>query len=406
MWGQDRVKRLVGHDLDLQAAWGRASALQSAGDARQAAELWARIAAAAPQSAAARFNLGATLLAQHRFADAEAAFRAALALDPNNAAVHHRLGNLLQATGRWSEAEPCYLSSLRLDPSPWRVRLDLAHLHLGQGDFAKGWPLFEARRSLGDDHVRPPPLLNEWQGEPLRGRRVLVWPEQGFGDQIQFARFVPEIARRGADVTLVTPPELARLFESLGVRVVANEDGAEIAEPDYWTLIASLPLRLAAGEAALPASGYLQAPEAARERWRGFAPKGTVGLMWQGRATPNPHRSLPSRSLLDPLVEAGANLIDLAPPAGSDFGDTAAVVEQLDLVITVDTAVAHLAGALGKPCWVLLPWLNADWRWMQGRSDSPWYPSMRLFRQPSHGDWVSVVAEVVQAWCERDRARR
>jgi len=387
-----------GGNLDLQAAWSRAAALQSAGDAVEASRLWARIAAAAPRSAAAQFNLGATLLPQHRFAEAERAFRAALVLDPDNAAIQHRLGNLLQATGRWDEVEGYYLAALRLDPGLLRARIDLAHLYLGQGDFARGWPLFEARRGLGDAHFRAPPLPNEWQGEPLEGRRLLVWPEQGFGDQIQFARWAPELARRGADVTLVTRPELARLFESLDVRVLAEAERLEIAEPDYWTPIASLPLRLGASAEALPPGPYLAPPAAARARWTGSVAKGAVGLMWQGRATPNPHRSLPSRDVLAPLAQAGATLVDLDPAPESDFADTAAIVEQLDLVVTVDTAVAHLAGALGKPCWVLLPWLNSDWRWMQGRSDSPWYGSARLFRQPSHGDWDSVVAQVVQAW--------
>lgn len=391
---------MVSDASGLREAWAQASALQSAGRAGEAAELWRRIVAAAPSSAAAQFNLGATLLAQDQFAPAEAAFRTALALGPDAAATHHRLGNLLQATGRWAEAEPHYLAALRLDPGLWRVRLDLAHLHLGRGDFERGWPLFEARRSLGDEHIRPPALPGEWRGEAVQGRRVLVWPEQGFGDQIQFARFVPELARRGADTTLVAPPELARLFEGLGVRVVANVDGAEIAEPDHWTLLASLPRLLGVKLETLTGAPYLAAPPAARERWRGFAPPGAVGVVWQGRPTPNPHRSLPSRSVLDPLAEAGATLVELAPPPGGDFADTAAMIETLDLVITVDTATAHLAGALGKPCWVLLPWLNADWRWMQGRPDSPWYRSVRLFRQPSHGDWSSVVAEVVQAWRE------
>lgn len=390
--------RIGGDNLDLRDAWARAAALQSAGEAVRAAELWSRIAAAAPASAAAQFNLGATLLPQHRFAEAERAFRAALALDPRNAAIQHRLGNLLQATGRWDEVEGFYLAALRLDPGLLRARIDLAHLYLGQGDFARGWPLFEARRGLGDDHFRPPPLPNEWRGEPLEGRRLLVWPEQGFGDQIQFARWVPELARRGADVTLVTRAELARLFESLGVHVVAEAERLEIAEPDYWTPIASLPLRLGVQADAMPGGAYLAPPDAARERWAGVVARGSAGVMWQGRATPNPHRSLPSRDTLAPLVQAGATLVDLDPTPGSDFGDTAAIIEQLELVVTVDTAVAHLAGALGKPCWVLLPWLNSDWRWMQGRSDSPWYGSARLFRQPSHGDWDSVMAEVVAAW--------
>lgn len=387
----------------LNAAIDRATALQAAGEARPAADLWRQVARAAPGIAGAQFNLGATLLACSEFKGAEAAFRAAIRLKPDFADAHHRLGNVLQATGRWGKTGPCYQEALRLQPDLWRARLDLAHLHLGLGDFERGWPLFEARRSLSEDHIRPPALDGEWQGDDVAGKRVLVWPEQGFGDQMMFARFVPQLAARGAEVTLLAPPELARLFEAsfADVTVVVHADGAHIEAPDRWTMLASLPLHLGVTLPTLPAGPYLTAPAAARERWRGFAEPGSVGVVWQGRATPNPHRSLPSRDVLKPLEDAGARLVDIVPPDGGDFADTAAMIEQLDLVVTVDTAVAHLASALGKPVWILTPWLNSDWRWMQKRRDCPWYASARLFRQPAHGDWDSVIAEVVSAWRER-----
>jgi len=383
------------------AAVQHASTLQTAGRLEEAADLWARIAAAAPGSAEVRFNLGAVLLGLERFEAAERAFRDALARKPDMASALHRLGNLLQATGRWDEAEPLYGRALKLDPQLWRAQLDLAHTHLGRGDFKQGWPLFEARRNLGDVHIDAPPFARQWQGEPLAGRSILVWPEQGFGDQIQFVRFVPELARRGAEVTLVAPRELSALFTGLGVQVIERSDGMALAEPNYWTWLQSIPGRLGVTIEDLPGPPYLAAPADRRERWRDFAPRGGVGVMWQGRATPNPHRSLPSFETLRPLADAGAELIDLQPPPGGDFADVAAQMEGLDLIVSVDTAAAHLAGALGKPCWILLPWFNADWRWMQGRADSPWYPSARLFRQPAHGDWASVVAELVAAWRER-----
>lgn len=383
------------------AAVQHAAALQTAGRLAEAADLWARIAAAAPGSAEVRFNLGAVLLGLERFEAAEQAFRDALARKPDMAAALHRLGNLLQATGRWDEAEPLYVQALRLEPQLWRARLDLAHIHLGRGDYRQGWPLFEARRSLGDAHIDAPPFPRPWQGEPLAGRSILVWPEQGFGDQIQFARFVPGLAAQGADVTLVAPPELSALFADLGVRVVERSAQMALPEPDYWTWLQSIPGFLGTAPGALPASAYLSAPADRRDRWRDFAPKGGVGVMWQGRATPNPHRSLPAFGILRPLAEAGAELIELSPPPDGDFADVAAQMERLDLIVSIDTAAAHLAGALGKPCWILLPWFNADWRWMQGRADSPWYPSARLFRQPAHGDWDSVVAELVAAWRAR-----
>ena len=389
---------------NIQSAAQHASALQAAGRMGEAAELWARIVATAPRSAEARFNLGLSLLALERFGEAEAALRSAVQLKPKAAFMQHRLGTLLQATGRWAEAVAHHLAALETDPELWRARLDLAHAYLGQGNFSRGWPLYEARRAApGDEHLAAPPLANEWQGEPLPGRRLLVWPEQGYGDQIQFARFLPELAARGAAVTLVTPPPLTALFGGLGVQVVERASRIELPQPDYWTFLLSSPHHLGVRLETLSGAPYLAAPADRRARWAGYARKGAVGVVWQGRATPNPHRSLPSRDLLAPLAAAGADLFDLQPEPGADFADLAAVMEQLDLIVTIDTAAAHLAGALGKPCWLLLPWFGADWRWMQGRDDSPWYASMRLFRQRAHGDWAGVIAEVVAAWRERAR---
>lgn len=391
---------------NVMDAYRHAAALQSAGENAPAAALWARIAAVAPTTAEVRYNLGVTLMALERFEAAETELRQAVALKPEAAFAQHRLGNLLQATGRWAgEAEARYGEALRLDPGLWRAELDLAHLALGRGDFRRGWPLFESRLNLGATHLAPPDLPNVWAGEPADGRRILVWPEQGFGDQIQFVRFVPELAARGAEVTLVAPPELSTLFAGLGVEVVEQADGMALPEPDAWCFLQSLPYRLGMDFEDLSGRPYLAAPADRRAKWSGFAPEGGVGVVWQGRPTPNPHRSLPSREVLQPLADAGARLVDLQPPPGRDFADLAAVMEQLDLIVTVDTAAAHLAGALGKPCWVLLPWLNADWRWMQGRTDSPWYDSVRLFRQPAHGDWASVGRAVAAAWKERSRER-
>ncbi|MGA0607235.1 tetratricopeptide repeat protein [Phenylobacterium sp. VNQ135] len=386
---------------NIMAAVQEATARQSAGRLAEAAELWGRIAAVAPGSAEVRFNLGAALLGLERYEEAERALREAVRLKPGMTAAVHRLGNLSQATGRWEEAERLYVEALRQDPQLWRAKLDLAHIHLGRGHLTEGWPLFEARRELGAAHIDAPPFPREWRGEPLEGRSILVWPEQGFGDQIQFARFVPELVRGGAEVTLVAPPELVALYLGMGVRVVERSHAMALTEPDYWTWLQSIPGRLGVTLETLPRPPYLAPPPDRRTAWRDFAPRGGVGVMWQGRATPNPHRSLPSFDILRPLAEAGAELIELAPPAGGDFADVAAQMQRLDLIVSVDTAAAHLAGALGKSVWILLPWFNTDWRWMQGRADSPWYPTARLFRQRAHGDWASVVAGLVAAWRDR-----
>jgi Flp pilus assembly protein TadD len=388
----------ITQDNVLQA-FHHAMGLQSEGRHAEAVELWDRIAAAAPMSAEARFNFGVSLFDLERFDDAETALRRAVEMKPDAAWTHLRLANVLHAVGRWREAEASYVKALSLDPNSHRAQLDLGHLYLGLGDYPRGWPLYEARKQVPGQNADPLPLDGEWQGEPLAGKSVLVWPEQGFGDQIQFARFLPLLAARGADITLVAPPELLAIFSGLGVRTLEHTPEISIAVPDHWMLICSIPHRLGVTLDTLPSAPYLQPPPDRIARWAGHAPKGAVGVLWQGRATPNPHRSLPSRDVLQPLADAGATLVDLQPPSG-DFADTAAIIEQLDLVVTIDTAAAHLAGALGKPTFVLLPWFKTDWRWMQDRTDSPWYPSMRLFRQPTHGDWRTPIEQVVAAWRE------
>jgi hypothetical protein len=200
-------------------------------------------------------------------------------------------------------------------------------------------------------------------------------------------------------VILAAPAELVPLFGALGVEVV--DMAGPRPDTDHWSLMLSVPRWLGTTLETIPPAPYLSAPPERRAPWAGEVPAGAVGVAWRGRPThPNDaHRSLPSRDLLAPLAAAGARLFDLQAPRG-DFADLAALVEQLDLVVTVDTALAHLAGALGKPCWVLLPWYRTDWRWLTGRSDSPWYPSARLFRQPAFGDWPGAVAAVANAYSE------
>ncbi len=309
------------------------------------------------------------------------------------------MASLLHKTGRWREAEVHYAKALELAPDDARLRTDFGHLLLGLGDFARGWPLYESRKDLMGYGSERLPLANEWQGEPISGRSLLVWPEQGFGDQIQFARFAPVLQEAGADVTLVCPPELAGLFAELPVRIVERTGSLTLTPPDHWTLALSAPRHLGLSLADISGAPYLRAPAERRNRWTGYASGRAVGVAWRGRSThPNDsHRSLPSADLLTtPLREAGMTTVDLTNPVG-DFADLAAIVEQLDLVVTVDTALAHLAGAMGKECWVLLPWFRQDWRWFQDRDDSPWYDSVRLFRQTADGDWGPVLDRIAAA---------
>jgi tetratricopeptide (TPR) repeat protein len=384
----------------------RAGRLQAEGRLEQALALWDEITAAAPRSPEAFGNRAGVLLELGRLEEAEASTRRALALKPHAAWAHYRLGRAHALARRFAEAEAAYRAALSLDPADPKARLALGQLHLALGDTARGWPLYEARTEIADQNARKLDRPGEWRGEPLAGKSLLVWPEQGFGDQIQFARFVPMLAAMGAQVTLAVPPELMALFRSLEVRLIAQTPAPP---PDlatgYWTLLLSIPGRLGIGLGDLPAPPYLAPPPDRRGRWAGKVPAGTVGVVWRGRPTHrnDSRRSLPSPEILRPLAEAGARLLDLTEPIG-DFADLAAVVEQLDLVVTVDTAMAHLAGALGKRGFVLLPGFRTDWRWLEERSDSPWYPSLSLFRQALEGPWEPAVQALVQAYVSEFRS--
>ncbi|HEX4711862.1 tetratricopeptide repeat-containing glycosyltransferase family protein [Phenylobacterium sp.] len=380
---------------NILAAFKEAAALQSAGAFPASAALWRQIVAAAPTSAEAWRNFGDVLTALSQFAEAEAAYRQAFERKPDAVWSLWGLAGFLHKTGRWREAEPLYAQALAITPDDSNLRLAYGHLRLGLGDFAAGWPLYESRVGLPGQGADAPPLRNEWRGEPVAGRRLLIWPEQGFGDQIQFARYALALQAAGAEVVLVCPPELHALFAELPVKVIAGAQTLTLDEPDYWTLALSAPGRLGVILADVTGAAYLRAPADRRAKWARHVAPGSIGVAWRGRMThPNDaHRSLPAVEALEPLRRTGANLVDLTEPVG-DFADLAAIIEQLDLVVTVDTAVGHLAGALGKPCWILLPCFRQDWRWLQDRTDSPWYDSVRLFRQTAPGDWGPVLASV------------
>jgi hypothetical protein len=238
----------------------------------------------------------------------------------------------------------------------------------------------------------------EWDGRPVR--TLTVWDEQGIGDAILFSRFVPALRRRGLEPTLICRPSLATLFEGLGVDVIAATGRIRTPSADAWTMLGSLPGRLEVDDASLPdPAPYLSAPADRRAIWRPrIGPGARIGVVGRGNpaAAHDAVRSLPPEGVAFLYTLPGA--VPLTPGHSPlplrDFADTAAVIECLDLVIAVDTAVAHLAGALGKPCWVLLPYVSTDWRWLHGRTDSPWYPSVKLYRQPTQGDWASVLRAV------------
>jgi Flp pilus assembly protein TadD len=369
-----------------------------------------------------RLNFGAFLARLKRFEAAEHVYLAAIDVEPAGAQAWSNLAALYAQMKRFDDAEACCRKSLSLDPRYDKARINLAYLCLRQGRFEEGLEHYESRgwqARLGETAACP-----RWQGKSLAHQSILVGHEAGYGDAIQFSRYVSRLKRLGARrVTLTAPRPLIELFRSLeGVDAVLPL-GEPLADPrfDCWTSLMSLPFHFRTRLDSIPDRlQYLRADAAAIERWKQRLPAASlrIGLVWRG----NPNfendadRSIGDASALRVLAGVpGARFISLQKGASreeleaiseplallhlgdevADFSDTAAIVAQLDLVISVDTAVAHLAGALGKPCWLLLPSHMTDWRWLSDRADSPWYPRvMRLFTQPADGDWSSVLASV------------
>jgi hypothetical protein len=327
-------------------------------------------------------------------AEAETAFRRLLGSEPKNRPIRDKLVALLKSQSRWDEAERLLWEAAALAPGDKDITTRLALEVLANGRYAEGWKLYEARRgATGVNGVTPPTLpYPEWDGAGVGS--LLIWPEQGFGDMIQFARFIPEVARRGVRPTLLCPPVLADLFATAGLNIVVAkpEPGGGVMLPrhDAWALLGSLPLRLGVTLETLPPPLPLsvEAP----------GPAGGVGVVAQGRPShPNDaHRSLPPEWAAELMALPGAVSLDPEDSGARDFLETAKIVAGLDRVVTVDTAAAHLAGSMGKPTHLLLPKHSADWRWLHDRDDSPWYPSMKLYRQPEPGDWASVFERLRQ----------
>jgi tetratricopeptide (TPR) repeat protein len=338
------------------------------------------------------------------------------------------LGVALGDLGLIEEAILCHRFSLELDPGFADAHFNLSLLLLGQGAYEEGWKEYEWRwrwSNCPEPRRRLP--CPRWQGQALAGKTIFVYGEQGFGDVLQFACLIERLPEAGHVVFEVIEPLrslIRETFESKHVSIVARQKDVNRIDmkrrPDFAIPLMSVPLQLGLGMADLPlATNYLRASDAKAALWRdrlGTASGTRIGIAWAGRPT---HKNDRNRSIalnrLRPLFELPGlswHGLQLAPQAAEpsglglpiqdvsseldDFTDTAAVIANLDLVITVDTAVAHLAAAMGKPTWVLLPFF-ADWRWLTGRSDSPWYPSVRLFRQQSLGDWEGVVAAVAAA---------
>ena len=395
----------------------------------EAESLFRAILSTDPQSIQAHHNLGVTMELRARqaappenmsyFTEALDHYSLVAAMEPRNIDALMGMASIHATLLQCENAAARYERILQIDPDYAPGRMSFGILKLKMGEFASGWRDWEARWNLGW------PRFNSdkpaWQGQAdLRAKTILLYNEQGFGDAIQFIRYASMLAERGARVLVKTPPTLKQLFATCtGVHGVF--DGDEIPEHDFHCSLMSLPGIFATTLATIPAAvPYLRAAPERIEHWRrkfDGVNKLRVGLVWSGdqRLDDDRMRSLHFDRLL-PLLsvpnvafyslqlgEESARQMERAPQVTahvvnfaaelSDFQETAALAENLDLTICVDTSSAHLVGAIGKPVW-LLNRFNTCWRWMLDRSDSPWYPTMRIFRQPRLGDWDSVIAEV------------
>jgi Flp pilus assembly protein TadD len=374
-------------------------------------------------------NLGTVLYAQGKLDEAAASYQRALALQPDLAEVYTNLGNVLQAQGKLEEGVASHRQALALKPELAEACYNLGLAQLLKGDLSAGWHNFERRwRSRGfvtPMRVYPQPL---WRGENLASGRLLIWGEQGVGDEIMFAGLLPEVIRTGNRCVLDCDARLKPLFTRSfpSIEVVSGNDPGNNREGDVASHLpsGSLPSLFRASPAAFAAttSPYLIADPVARERFRTRYTDGRplVGLAWHtknrssGRdrsvelslfaslfARPEirwvslqygDHEALESQA-----AAASAPLfIDHSVDQFSNLDLFAAQIAAMDMVVTIDNSTAHLAGALGVPTLVLLPFVS-DWRWLQAREDSPWYPTLRLFRQPKRGDWQSVMQRVKNA---------
>jgi tetratricopeptide (TPR) repeat protein len=407
-----------------EALNNRGNALKELDRLDEALSSFDRALVLAPRHAEAFYNRGNALQELWRPDEALASFDRALALKPDHAEACNNRGNALRELKRFDEALASSERALALRPDYAPAHWNEALYRLLMGDFERGWEKYEWRWALADalwGFVSTPAFAQPaWDGtEDVGGKTILLHAEQGLGDTIQFCRYVPLVAEKGANVILAVQPSLKRLLTGFAeVQAVVGQDEEQPAFDLHCPLL-SLPRAFRTRLETIPPPHAPGVPPELTKAWearlrRDGTPR--VGIVWSGRQTHKHgrHRSIPLRAmlgLLDLPIELvslqkevhgddqgvlDAHAADIAHfgPALTDFMETAALVSLMDVVITIDTAVAHLACSLGRPTWILLPFVP-DWRWLLEREDSPWYPTARLFRQPAIGDWNTVMQEVV-----------
>lgn len=372
-----------------------------------------------PSYSDAHNNLGALLQEQGQLPEAIACFSRSSAIQPDFPEAHNNLGAALRESGRLADAAASYRKAIQLKADFPDAHHNLALVLLAQGNMTEGWEEYEWRWETPQmAKARRNFTQPQWRGEAAEGKTLLVHAEQGFGDTIQFCRYASIAAARGLRVILEVQQPLLRLLRGLPGTDMVVARGARLPPFDLHCPMLSMPKALGTVIGTIPAcQSYLQADGIECATWQGrldalASKKFKIGLVWAGSAKQptDRRRSLAPERLTAVLDVPGLHFFSLqkdGPAAASnlrlsnfmdgveDFAATAALIANLDLVISVDTAVAHLAAALGKPVW-LLDRFDPDWRWLSGRRDSPWYPSLRIYRQPHPGDWDAVIAEVVQ----------
>lgn len=411
------------------------SAFYSEGKFDEAISCFEKALSIRPDFAQAHLNLGICHRAKKNSHEEIAHIEKAITLQPDFHEAHNQLGFTWQTRAEFKKAEECHRIALAIAPNSPSCKLNLSHALMQQGNYEEGLELFEARfaaykiqiEDYDDTYFDVASKAPPWTGGDLRGKTLLLWMEQGFGDNLMMLRYLPELLHKGAARLVVAcRPELARIVRQLpcAPEVVVTEKEVRGNTYDFHCPLTSLPYLLRTRLDTIPAPiPYLSVPEEMKRHWAdrlAGQPGRKVGLVWAGnkRMPRDDLRSMPLETLAPLRAIPGLVFVSLQKGGAQDvregidwprrdwidecedFLDTAALVENLDLIIGVDTSTIHLAGALGRPVW-LLNRFESEWRWMTGRTDSPWYPTLRIFRQPALYDWHGLVTEIaaeLQTW--------